>query len=347
MKKDNINKRINLRNLIYVVFNMLFFLGINNCATVQVSIPVTHPAEINMNAYKTIAVSNMEGPIGSEVSDGIKESLVESNRFKVIDPAYMNQILRQLRMTGNDLFDQNKRVELGKLIPAAVLIVGHTKATVEKRDYNATATCYQYYQCGNNTCSTPYACTEYWCETTVNAYAGLEVIDVSTGSLLRSKQLPYTKVADSGKTTGGQPACPDASPLLSNAVSYIVSTFMHSIQPWTEMVEVPFMKDDDIPELKIGIEYAQAGQMDGAVKQFEEAVQNAKTNPKLAPEDVARAYWDLGLSYEYSDQFDKAIAAFQSAFQNDPGKEQYLQEENQVKARQRDYQMLKEQENTK
>jgi tetratricopeptide (TPR) repeat protein len=107
------------------------------------------------------------------------------------------------------------------------------------------------------------------------------------------------------------------------------------------------MKDGDIPELKIGIEYAQAGQMDEAVKKFEEAVQNAKTNPKLKASDVARAYWDLGLAYEYSDQFDKAIDAFKSAFNSDPSNEQYLQEENRIKARQREYQKLQEQEKTK
>ena len=337
-------KRIVVGLVVFIIYAVFFVSG---CATVRVPISVTYPAEINMNAYKTIAVSTIEGPIGSEVSDGIKESLVEGNRFKVIDPAYMNQILDQLRMTGNDLFDQNNRVKLGKLLPAAALIVGHTKAETKQQNYYAAATCHRDYQCGNKTCSTAYPCTQYWCVTTVNAYAGLEVIDVSTGSLLSSKQIPYSKSVESGRSTTGQPACPDTSPLLGNAVSYIVSTFMHSIQPWTEIVQVPFMKDGDIPELKIGIEYAQAGQMDEAVKKFEEAVQNAKTNPKLDASDVARAYWDLGLAYEYSDQFDKAIDAFKSAFNSDPSNEQYLQEENRVKARQREYQKLQEQEKTK
>ncbi len=345
--KKVIKKGNKKTNYIYVAVGMLFILIVNNCETVRVPIPITHPAEINMNAYKTIAVSNIEGPIGAEVSDGIKEDLVNGNHFKVIDPSYMNQILGQLNMSGNDLFNQNKRVKLGKLLPAAALIVGHTKAATKKQNYYEAATCYQYYQCGNNTCSTPYQCTQYWCDTKVSAYAGLEVIDISTGSLLRSKQTPYTKVAEGGKSTAGQPACPDASPLLDNAVSYIVSTFIHSIQPWTEMVEVPFMKDSDIPELEIGIEYAQAGQMDGAIKQFKEGIQNAKTNPKLDSSDVARAYWDLGLAYEYSDHFKNALEAFQSAFQNDPRKGQYLQEENRVKSRQIEYQRLQEQEKTK
>jgi len=349
MKTVKIIKGWKLKKVVFTVmiFTVCLEFFISGCATVKVPIPVTHPAEINMNAYKTIAVSHIDGPIGSEVSDGIKERLVEGNRFKVIDPAYLNQILDNLHMSGSDLFDQDKRVSLGKLLPATVLIVGHTKADNNEKHFHEASTCSQSYNCGDQICYRSVPCTLYWCETTVHAYAGLEVIDVSTGSLLRSKQLPYTKVVDSQKITEGMPACPDASSVVGGGTNYIVSTFIKSIQPWTEMVSVPFLKDGDIPELETGIKYATAGQMDEANKQFSSAVKNAENNPKLKPSVIARAYWDLGLSYEYSDQFDNAIESFKSAFKYDSSEDKYLKEENHVKARKKEYEKLQEQQSEK
>lgn len=78
---------------------LVMLLLLSGCSTVNVPIPVTHPAEIDMTSYKQIVLSEINGNLGGQFGDGVKNQLVESNRFKVVDRARLSQIMGELKLS--------------------------------------------------------------------------------------------------------------------------------------------------------------------------------------------------------------------------------------------------------
>lgn len=73
---------------------------------------------------------------------------------------------------------------------------------------------------------------------------------------------------------------------------------MRVIAPYTERVTVSFQTDDEIPELKGGIDMAKNGDWDVAISFFDQATENHRDSDR-----VHKAY-NLGLDCTYTDRFE-------------------------------------------
>ena len=145
------------------------------------------------------------------------------------------------------------------------------------------------------------------------------MIDIETGEIIRSKVLNAKK---SQTTTSysdeGKPAHIDKDSLASSAVSSNIATFLKSIAPWTETLQVPFVKDGDIPDLERGINQVKMGDSEQAIKTFANAAKAAEGNPEIDPETIAKAYFNQGLTHNFLFEFDAAIDVFKKAYALDP-----------------------------
>lgn len=282
-------------------------LSLAGCASTQrVPITVVHPAEIDMSAYRQVAISGIKGNMGQDFSDHLKELLIGSGQFKVVDRQQLQHILDQLKISQSDLADPRYRRKIGRLISGAVWLTGHAEGRVEtqvkqedftRRDKDKkeiTATLF------TRTC-------------TASGSGSVDVVSIETGEILATKIL-RSQCSDKASAEKAAPDCKNEAALLDCAQKQNVAVLGRALTPWSETKMVPFAKDKQIPQLEEGIRHAEVGELGEAVKIFQAAAAAAEENPKIKAAGIAKAYWNLGLTYEYSDRYDEAIAALKKAY---------------------------------
>jgi len=315
-----------------LIVSLIFISG---CGTVKVPVKVTHPAEINMTQYKQIAISDIKGNMGQEFSDGLKNRLIECGRFKVVDRNRMNQIMKELKLSQSDLTDSGNTIKLGKLMSASALIAGHTEGKYNETRSRQKRKCYKDKK--------EYSCTTYYRKGIFSTSGSIDVIDVQTGEIIRSKVLNARYKKSTGATDATPPSI-DKGSLARSANSDNLEKFMKAITPWNEMVMVPFKTDGNISDLERGVNLAKIGELNEAIKIFQFAAKAAEGNAKIKPNSIAKAYWNLGLAYEYSYNYDNAVVAFKKAYVLNP-KDEYSNEIKNAKKLKAEKKKLDEQNN--
>jgi hypothetical protein len=288
------------------------FMMAGCASTTKIPITVTHPAEINMSAYKQIAIGEFSGAKGQELADELKENLVNDPSFKVVDRSQLNQILGELQLSQSDLADSaSSRAKLGKLLGATVLLTGKNievnysdKTTYENR------TCTRII---SQKKSEEYPCKQYTRVCGADNSGSIDVVDVQSGQIIKSRRL---KGGYSLQTSAVDaiPACEERGDVERKALSSEISVFLKTIKPWRETVLAAFAKDSAIPSLEEGIKTAQMGDMKEAAKVFQMAAKSAETTAAIKPASIAKAYWNLGLALEYSGDYDQSLAALKKAY---------------------------------
>jgi tetratricopeptide (TPR) repeat protein len=192
--------------------------------------------------------------------------------------------------------------------------------------------------------------------------AGFDVLDIATGENLKPKRVSCTRkdlrqftdhnppqglITDIIRASTGNEEPSKAPPLdgqrmHDSCLDEVVFNFMKAISPWQEIVDAPFVKDSDVPQLELGINYAQQGQWQEALAKFEEALAKSQSQSDIDQDTLAKVYWDLGLAYEYTSQFDGAENAIKKAFEISK-EEDYLAELKNIQRLREEHQRLLEQ----
>jgi tetratricopeptide (TPR) repeat protein len=304
------------------------------CGTVTVRVPVMKPAEINMAPYRTVGLGEVKQRGfngGSSALAGLLEQvLVETQRFTVVDRQHMDQVMRELQLSASDLSNPANAAKLGQLATAGALIYGD----VEDR-YNEN-TKEDKYQDKEKKTHVSYALRG---EALVRGT--FRVIDVSTGKLLITKTYEERR-DDTNRATDKQPDPIDKEQLFGSARGAVVERFLKAIAPHKVFQDANFEKDSKLPQLEMGIAFAQRGDWKKAQDTFQAAIQAAESNAAIESKTLAKAYWNLGLSYEYAGDYDKAMPMIEKAstLSNDPD---YLREIDHVRQMQSDAKKLQEQ----
>lgn len=338
---------------IAVLWGLLF---LSNCGTVRVPVSVTHPAEINMRPYKQVVISDIYGNMGQGFSDILKNRLVESQRFQVVDRARLYQIVSEINLSNTDLTDPNTRVKLGRLLGASALITGHTESKYHERRWKEDATLTVspdtaqkegYKKCKSVEKGRRVECPiiNFYREGKTETTGSIDVIDIQTSRIIKSKLLNNTcmKTTQVYSQSYVNPPLIESAELQNACLMQNVNSFLKAISPWTEIVHVPFEKDKAIPELERGIRTAQIGNMKAAVEIFISAIRDAEGDSTIKPKTLSKGYWNLALAYEYSNEFDKALEALDKAYSLNP-LSIYITEKSNIFYRRAEKKKLEEQE---
>lgn len=288
-------------------FALLGLVAASACSTIRMQVPVMKPAEINMGRYHQIAVDELKGRDGSEVSALVQQSLLESGRFQVVDRQHLNDIMRELRLSTSELADPTKAAQLGKQLPASALLFGN----VEQSDYREREEHEDFELVDQN--GDKQAHRRYTRKGTATVRVSFQIDDVETGQLVKVKVIQKDIHAETSNTDA-QAASIDGQPLLERARHEVVQAFMTAIIPHKVEQEVTFLKDGNIPQLETATTYAKLGQWQKAGALVSTAIDGAERSG-VASKSLAKAYWDRGLIEEYSGQYDKAKADVQKAFE--------------------------------
>lgn len=308
---------VRMKGLYLCCLLLILLILFSGCGTVKVPIAVTRPAEINMTPYKQIAIGRIEGNMGQAFSDGIKNQLVESSRFQVVERSRLDQIMKELNLSQSDLVDSKNKAQLGKLLGASAMITGRLNGKYdEKRRHERVK--YVDKERGR------YYRTHYYRQGEFKTGGSIDVVDIQTGQIIKSKALSSSR-KDETSAVDATPDDIDQDALAGACLAENISTFIKAISPWVEHVQVPFETDSAIPDLEKGIQQAKLGEMQEAIRIFAAAARASETNAKIKPGSIAKAYWDLGLVYEYTWEFDKAIECFKKAYSLDSS-EAYIKE---------------------
>lgn len=317
------------------VFLSAAIMSITGCATVNVPMTVEHPAEINMTPYKQIAIGEFRGNQGDKFASQLKNDLDASGGgFQMVDRSRLNQIMKELHLSQSDLVNEKKRIKLGKFLSAAALITGSNEGSY------AEQVTFEDTKCITDK-ATVVQCRRYTRSGVWNTSGSVDVIDVQTGQIIKSKVLD-ARCVSSTEATNSQPGPIDRFALEQECVQRNVSTIRKAISPWQETVQAAFETDKAIPELEAGIAQCKIGEMQEGIKLFNQGAQAAEGNAAVDRKSVATAYWDLGLAYEYTDDFDRALDSVKKAYSFDTS-DTYASEIAKIKRRTKERTKLKEQ----
>ena len=90
-----------------LIFIGILFLGLcfSGCAKMKVSVPVMHPAEVNLQGKNEIIIGDIKGRGGNEIAALIKQNLSQSKTLKIIDRQHLNRVLNEQKLSQSDLAD--------------------------------------------------------------------------------------------------------------------------------------------------------------------------------------------------------------------------------------------------
>jgi len=312
---------------------VLAVLLVAGCSTVTVNIPVMKPAEINVARYKQLGVDQLQNDRNGEITGLLKSALVESNRFTILDRENLDKITKEQRFAASGAATGDN-VKLGQQLIASALILGN----VTHHDYKENMEKYEYDTKDSKGNISHHV--SYTRRGAATVRVSLQVTDVTTGQVIKSKNLEYI-ARESTHATDEYPAQLNHDAMFQDARNKVVNAFVLAITPHKVNMEVAFQKDGKLPQLEQAINMVKAGQYPDAEKIVSEAIDLAEKSG-LPSKIVAKAYWDRGLIYEYSGQFEPARADVKKAYQFEAD-EDYLAELNRITTREADEKKLKDQ----
>ena len=269
----------------------------------RVEIVVPHPAEINLTKYKTVAFTEIGGNYGESFAAAVKSQMIGKDNLTVMDRTQLNKILQELGMTQEDLFDSEKRAQLGRLLPAAALVMGKVEGDYRKEKRTKRETCY--------TAKIPYPCTKEFDVGVANMTADISVVEVDTSATIQVKHLTATTGDDTDKIFNlGKMLNP--TEMHEKNLQEIVSDMTKAVVPYSTKEEVIFYVDKDIPTLERGIVDAEAGDLEKAKEVFLKAISDNEANKAISQKTLARAYFNLGVVYLHTKEFDEAVKSFET-----------------------------------
>ncbi|MCA9471270.1 MAG: hypothetical protein MRJ96_07575 [Nitrospirales bacterium] len=268
------------------------------CNSRQVDLRVTHRAEIDLGKYKTIAFTKIEGDYGDMFATAYKEQLQKKSQLKVLDRTQLDNLKSELG-NNDDLFDPKNRPELGKLLPAGVIVTGRITSNYKEPEElsKSEIPCHK---------SKEEMCTLNTRNGSATMKGTLNVVSVETGENLKSKRLHRTQQDTS---TALDPAIPepiDEETLQEENLTGLVSDMTKATVNWTELRKVVLFVDSDIPKLDRGILEVKSGREENAERIFAKALQEAEAQPQVDIKALSAARFDLAVLKAYLGKHEEA-----------------------------------------
>lgn len=257
------------------------------CApTVRVNI--VQPAEISLAKFDRIAVAEIEGRHGRDIEEALIQELVQTTRFQVLDRRNLEKLMQEHNLALSGLVDEATAAELGKLIPAAALILG--RADVEQNEVEVPADIELEAEDG-----TTKRVKGKIRRATVHFDAFLQVVDLTRARTLAARKVNHT-VEEETKPTQGRPPRIDISPLRWRARDEVVAQFMRLITPTARVEDVEFKDVDASPDTAVALRHLRVDDWDAAIESFREAWRKGSSDaqPPLSDDEKARRAYNLG-----------------------------------------------------
>lgn len=284
-----------------LLISLIFAVIICSCGTTSFYVPVMKPAEVNLLAFKAIAIGEFQddvtwrwspfrGALAQDVTDEITRALLETKRFDVLDRRNFDLILKEQGLHSSNLGGI-------KLEKASCLLTGR----VSQLKYDEQMNTVEVKREGK-----PPAMKNIRTGV-VRMEVVLQITDLTNGKIVWNQRL-RAQTTSSREAMNTEPPKIDEDILRTDAQAIIVGDFMQRIMPVEEQVSVTLLTDDDLEEMEKGIKRAKRGGWDDAISIFKDATEKYTLN-----ENVHKAWFNLGVAYQYSYDFRRAEECFKNA----------------------------------
>jgi len=307
MKTDNdpFNRATLIRILAFSLC-VPFLCWLTGCCTTPIAGSFKMPAEVNMAGRDRVILDTVKGQGGNLMTARLKPELARAG-FTVLDrssfgTASNEEILRQISGAGS------QSGTAPKVTTAAVLIKGN----VLRHDFNHAHRQVKFVQNG-------VEMVGYVDEGTATVEAAFDVVELATTQVIATKSIQATQ---SGQTdVFSSPPSLNPEPLYNDCYTSLVYQFMKVISPYNVAVRDCMDKISKLPENDSGVGMFMAGDYGRAVKDFEAALESAKTNPKIKPTHVSKVWHNLGLAHEFGGNYEQAVSCYRQALALQPNAE--------------------------
>jgi tetratricopeptide (TPR) repeat protein len=263
------------------------------------NLQVTKPAEVDMMGLKRLAVGDIEGPAGKELSLELTSALFDTKAFELVDRTHLNQVFQEVNFTNSGMADEATVLQMGKMLGSAAMVFGRVTGYETRDEYTEAV----------ETDSTGKQRTTYVRTVRAQMIANLQVTDLTTGKILAIKDLTGVQTRTDRNPMKNWPD-PDKKQLLRGARAQVVGQFVRAIAPYSVWESVRFEKDDDDPDMERGIQFLKTGDLGRAADAFAATVVR---RPNWAP-----GLFNLGTAQLCLGQFDGAIENLDKAYAQAP-----------------------------
>jgi tetratricopeptide (TPR) repeat protein len=277
----------------------------------QVSVRINHAPGLGFKINK-IAFNTATGTCSDEVITALIGDFVNS-KIEVLDRENLKSILAEHDLNFSGYLDQNKAVEIGKIIgPSALITVKVLRCQAEIKDnLYANETKYDAQTKQN------YNVVAYIARTRFYLKVSIQTADLTTGRIFTARVLDYSPVKEN-KSYEGRPEAPAEFDVREEAFTTLVQDVHRMFLPWSETTSLYYFDDKD-GNLKQAYLALQSGAPEIALDYSLKNLEDCKNTLKIKDKTLAHAYYNLGMSYFIINEYDKAIVNFLEAQKIKPG----------------------------
>jgi len=275
------------------------------------TVPITlnHPPGLNLKVNK-IAFGPVSGTCADQIVDALISDFV-SNQIEVVDRQNLNAILAEHNFTLSGYVDKASAAVIGKILGPSALVFVKTQRCVTQQDrlYDTET---QY----DKETKTNYRVRVYYSRTRAFLKLSIQTVDLATGNIFAARALDYSP-EQTNKSYEGYPEAPSKFDVLDIAIHSAVTDIHRMFLPWSEQTSLIFYDDKDCG-MREAFNLLKAGDLEGAFKRSQEALEVCKRNPE-DDKHLAHAYYNLGMSHMIRSEYDKALEYFREASKLRPG----------------------------
>lgn len=285
----------------------LLAASLAGCSTESFTVRVARAPRIDLVSLRRVAVDDFEGREGDALAEELTAALTTAvhpvtgqRTFEVVDRRNFDAVLSELKRQRGDAWNEENIARVGKLSPAAALIVGRVteydyQESVERRNWED---------------QDKKRHTTFTRNGAARVAAYVQVARTETGVILDSGNYTQT-MTDSTSAVDSQPPKIDRGRLLDAARRAVVGQFLRAVAPYSEEVTVSLFVDGDFPGLALGNGYAKLGDWARALEEYRKVLD-------LAVGEFAeyryKPLFNMGVALEYMDRFDEAKKHLRDAY---------------------------------
>ncbi len=260
----------------------LFIITLTSCGVSYLTVPVQKPSEFNTSHFENASIGDFASLTsltneGKQIELVLSRALQNSKRFKVVDKNF------------------------AKSSSATTMLIS---GTVDEYHYIEDDITYSTFKDEKGKQQTIFTR-----KGKVTLTITFQIASMEDGELIGVKTL----IENVSMETKGQNTKPveisisDKMQMVARARENLVESFMKTILPYTVNIQVELKSDDEIPELALGIEYAQKGDWKKAKELFKGSLKNGNSL------NMHKAFYNMGIACMYSYDFECARNSFETA----------------------------------
>jgi hypothetical protein len=276
----------------------------------DVQVTLTHPPSLGLKVNR-VAFAPTSGRGADDLVAACIGDLVNAG-IEILDRSNTERVLGEQKLTNSGLVDEKSAVEMGRLLGAGVMLFVKVNRLEPKHlDLHATEPAWT-----DKEGHVHPAVTTYTSKTQVEFNASIQAVDLATGRVFTQQRIVLAPALERSSTQG-RPEFPSDTEVIELAMDSARTQVHRMLLPWTEQRKLIFYDDKDYG-MKDAYKRLQINDAGGALAKSLEALEAARTDPKVKPKYLGRTNYNVGMCQFIKGDYQAALPFLREARATDP-----------------------------